>query len=119
MLIQIAIWVSSSNVFILCVHVCVCMFVRACVCPGEKLKILQVLVGKLLTMTSCRDLIEDVVEEQKAARQELRELRAEQHRRTREEAAHRYTHTHTHTHTGAAHYRTELAVKPRADVHHK
>lgn len=66
-----------------------------CVSPGEKLKILQVLVGKVLTLSSCRDLMEDVVEEQKAARQELRELRAEQHRRSREEAAHRYTHAHT------------------------
>ncbi|XP_028251330.1 bromodomain adjacent to zinc finger domain protein 1A isoform X2 [Parambassis ranga] len=57
--------------------------------PGEKLKILQALVGKLLTLASSRDLIEDCVEEQKAARQELREIRAEQHRREREEAAHR------------------------------
>ncbi|KAM9354471.1 bromodomain adjacent to zinc finger domain protein 1A isoform 1-T2 [Pholidichthys leucotaenia] len=57
--------------------------------PGEKLKILQALVGKVLTLASSRDLIEDSVEEQKAARQELREIRAEQHRREREEAAHR------------------------------
>lgn len=70
--------------------------------PGEKLKILQVLLGKLLTLGSCRELMEDVVEEQKAARQELRELRAEQHRRSREEAAHRYAHTHTHTLSGEA-----------------
>uniref|UniRef100_A0A3Q3BM48 Bromodomain adjacent to zinc finger domain protein 1A n=1 Tax=Kryptolebias marmoratus TaxID=37003 RepID=A0A3Q3BM48_KRYMA len=56
---------------------------------GEKLKILQALVGKLLTLASSRDLIEDSVEEQKAARQELREIRAEQHRREREEAAYR------------------------------
>uniref|UniRef100_A0A3P9JXH2 Bromodomain adjacent to zinc finger domain protein 1A n=1 Tax=Oryzias latipes TaxID=8090 RepID=A0A3P9JXH2_ORYLA len=55
----------------------------------EKLKILKALVGKLLTLASSRDLIEDCVEEQKAARQELREIRAEQHRRGREEAAHR------------------------------
>lgn len=46
-------------------------------------------MGKLLTLASSRDLIEDCVEEQKAARQELREIRAEQHRRGREEAAHR------------------------------
>ncbi|XP_012735154.2 bromodomain adjacent to zinc finger domain protein 1A isoform X1 [Fundulus heteroclitus] len=55
--------------------------------PGEKLKILQALVGKLLTLASSRDLIEDCVDEQKAARQELREIRAEQHRRKREETA--------------------------------
>lgn len=46
-------------------------------------------MGKLLTLASSRDLIEDCVEEQKAVRQELREIRAEQHRRGREEAAHR------------------------------
>nr|XP_020442041.1 bromodomain adjacent to zinc finger domain protein 1A [Monopterus albus] len=57
--------------------------------PGEKLRILQALVGKLLTSASSRDVIEDCVEDQKAARQELREIRAEQHRREREEAAHR------------------------------
>ncbi|XP_070697907.1 bromodomain adjacent to zinc finger domain protein 1A [Pempheris klunzingeri] len=56
---------------------------------GEKLRILQALAGKLLTLASSRDLIEDCVEEQRAARQELREIRAEQHRREREEAAHR------------------------------
>ena len=49
-------------------------------------------MGKLLTLASCRDLIEDCVEEQRAARQELREIRAEQHRREREEAAHRCIH---------------------------
>lgn len=57
--------------------------------PAEKLSVLQALTGKLLTLASSRDLIEDCVEEQRAARQELRELRAEQHRREREEAAHR------------------------------
>ncbi|XP_040925176.1 bromodomain adjacent to zinc finger domain protein 1A isoform X2 [Betta splendens] len=57
--------------------------------PGEKLRILKALVGKLLTLASSRDLIEDCVEEQRSARQELREVRAEQHRREREEAAHR------------------------------
>ncbi|XP_022621867.1 bromodomain adjacent to zinc finger domain protein 1A [Seriola dumerili] len=57
--------------------------------PGEKLRILQALVGKLLTLASSRDVIEDCVEEQRGARQELREIRAEQHRREREEAAHR------------------------------
>ncbi|KAK2892310.1 bromodomain adjacent to zinc finger domain protein 1A isoform X2 [Channa argus] len=57
--------------------------------PGEKLRILQALVGKLLTLASSRDLIEDCVEEQRATRQELREIRSEQHRREREEAAHR------------------------------
>uniref|UniRef100_A0A8C2ZQ35 Bromodomain adjacent to zinc finger domain protein 1A n=1 Tax=Cyclopterus lumpus TaxID=8103 RepID=A0A8C2ZQ35_CYCLU len=57
--------------------------------PGEKLRILQALVGKLLTLASSRDLIEDCVEDQRSAKQELREIRAEQHRRDREEAAHR------------------------------
>ncbi|PWA29760.1 hypothetical protein CCH79_00007745 [Gambusia affinis] len=55
--------------------------------PAEKLKILHALVGKLLTLASSRDLVEDCVDEQKAARQELREIRAEQHRRKREEMA--------------------------------
>ncbi|KAM9786454.1 bromodomain adjacent to zinc finger domain protein 1A isoform X3 [Syngnathus typhle] len=56
---------------------------------GEKLSILQALTGKLLTLASSRDLIEECVEEQRIARQELRELRAERHRREREEAARR------------------------------
>lgn len=60
---------------------------RLCVCSGEKLKILQALVGKLLTLASTRELIEECVEEQRSARQDLREIRAEQHRRQREEAA--------------------------------
>lgn len=47
-------------------------------------------MGKLLTLASTRDLIEDCVEEQRSARQDLREIRAEQHRRQREEAALRY-----------------------------
>lgn len=64
---------------------------------GEKLRILQALVGKVLTLASSRDLIEDCVEEQRAARHELREIRAEQHRREREEAAHRYMHTGGHS----------------------
>ncbi|KAM6973255.1 bromodomain adjacent to zinc finger domain protein 1A [Aplochiton taeniatus] len=57
--------------------------------PGEKLKILHGLCGKLLTLVSTRDFIEDSAEEQRQAKQELRELKAEQHRREREEAAHR------------------------------
>ncbi|XP_068456585.1 bromodomain adjacent to zinc finger domain protein 1A [Clinocottus analis] len=57
--------------------------------PEEKLSILQALVGKLLTLTSSRELIEDCVDDQRSARQEVREIRAEQHRRGREEAAHR------------------------------
>ncbi|KAM6968591.1 bromodomain adjacent to zinc finger domain protein 1A [Tautogolabrus adspersus] len=57
--------------------------------PGEKLRILQALLGKLLTLASSRDLIEDCVEDQRAAKQELREIRSEQHRREREEAAYR------------------------------
>ncbi|XP_076013145.1 bromodomain adjacent to zinc finger domain protein 1A [Genypterus blacodes] len=57
--------------------------------PGEKLQVLQALMGKLLTLASSRDLVEDCMEDQRAARQELREVRAEQHRRGREEAAYR------------------------------
>lgn len=57
--------------------------------PGEKLQILNALVGKLLTLGLSRDLIEDCLDEHKSARQELREIRAEQHRRDREEAAYR------------------------------
>ncbi|XP_034001977.1 bromodomain adjacent to zinc finger domain protein 1A, partial [Trematomus bernacchii] len=57
--------------------------------PGEKLRILQALVGKLLTLASCRDVIEDCVEDQRSSRQELREIRAEQHKREREEAAYK------------------------------
>uniref|UniRef100_A0A8C5HVH0 Bromodomain adjacent to zinc finger domain protein 1A n=1 Tax=Gouania willdenowi TaxID=441366 RepID=A0A8C5HVH0_GOUWI len=56
---------------------------------GEKLKILSALLCKLLTLSSSRDVMDDCVEDQRAARQELREVRAEQHRRQREEAAHR------------------------------
>lgn len=79
------------------------------VCSGEKLRILQALVGKLLTLASSRDLIEDCVEEQRAARQEVREIRAEQHRREREEAAHRYTHTiHTGTHAQCTQVRSQV-----------
>uniref|UniRef100_A0A674F7G4 Bromodomain adjacent to zinc finger domain protein 1A n=1 Tax=Salmo trutta TaxID=8032 RepID=A0A674F7G4_SALTR len=57
--------------------------------PGEKLKILHALCGKLLTLVSTRDFIEDSADEQRQAKQELRELKAEQHRREREEAAFR------------------------------
>lgn len=58
-----------------------------CSVPGEKLKILHALCGKLLTLVSTRDFIEDSADEQRQAKQELRELKAEQHRREREEAA--------------------------------
>uniref|UniRef100_A0A8C2KX75 Bromodomain adjacent to zinc finger domain protein 1A n=1 Tax=Cyprinus carpio TaxID=7962 RepID=A0A8C2KX75_CYPCA len=58
-------------------------------CRGEKLKILHSLCGKLLTLVSTRDFIEDNADEQRSAKQELRELKAEQHRREREEAAER------------------------------
>lgn len=54
---------------------------------GEKLRILHALCGKLLSLVATRDFIEDSAEEQKAAKMELRELKAEQHRREREEAA--------------------------------
>lgn len=64
------------------------------VCSGEKLKILHSLCGKLLTLVSTRDFIEDNADEQRSAKQELRELKAEQHRREREEAAERYIDLH-------------------------
>lgn len=54
---------------------------------GEKLKVLHALCGKLLTLVSTRDFIEDNADEQKSAKTELRELKAEQHRKEREEAA--------------------------------
>uniref|UniRef100_A0A8B9HXD2 Bromodomain adjacent to zinc finger domain protein 1A n=1 Tax=Astyanax mexicanus TaxID=7994 RepID=A0A8B9HXD2_ASTMX len=57
--------------------------------PSEKLKILHTLCGKLLTLVSTRDFIEDCADEQRAAKMELREIKAEQHRREREEAANR------------------------------
>ncbi|XP_069772864.1 bromodomain adjacent to zinc finger domain protein 1A isoform X2 [Narcine bancroftii] len=57
---------------------------------GEKLKVLHALCGQLLTLVSTRNFIEDNVEILKQARQEFRELKAEQHRRGREEAAARY-----------------------------
>ncbi|XP_078089879.1 bromodomain adjacent to zinc finger domain protein 1A [Mustelus asterias] len=57
---------------------------------AEKLKVLHALCGQLLTLVSTRDFIEDNVEILKQARQEFRELKAEQHRRGREEAAARY-----------------------------
>ncbi|XP_063803947.1 bromodomain adjacent to zinc finger domain protein 1A [Pseudophryne corroboree] len=53
----------------------------------EKLKILHALCGKLLTLVSTRDYIEDCVEELRQAKQEFRELKAEQNRKEREGAA--------------------------------
>ncbi|XP_045424753.1 bromodomain adjacent to zinc finger domain protein 1A isoform X2 [Lemur catta] len=55
--------------------------------PGEKMKILHALCGKLLTLVSTRDYIEDYVDVLRQAKQEFRELKAEQHRKEREEAA--------------------------------
>ncbi|KAM6202836.1 bromodomain adjacent to zinc finger domain protein 1A [Rhynchocyon petersi] len=55
--------------------------------PGEKMKILHALCGKLLTLVSTRDFIEDYVDILRQAKQEFRELKAEQHRKAREEAA--------------------------------
>ncbi|XP_017203748.3 bromodomain adjacent to zinc finger domain protein 1A isoform X2 [Oryctolagus cuniculus] len=55
--------------------------------PGEKMKILHALCGKLLTLVSTRDFIEDYVDILRQAKQEFRELKAEQHRKEREEAA--------------------------------
>ncbi|XP_066471024.1 bromodomain adjacent to zinc finger domain protein 1A [Tiliqua scincoides] len=54
---------------------------------GEKMKILHALCGKLLTLVSTRDFIEDSVDVLRQAKQEFRELKAEQHRREREAAA--------------------------------
>ncbi|XP_069882680.1 bromodomain adjacent to zinc finger domain protein 1A isoform X5 [Dipodomys merriami] len=54
---------------------------------GEKMKILHALCGKLLTLVSTRDFIEDYVDVLRQAKQEFRELKAEQHRKEREEAA--------------------------------
>ncbi|XP_068110141.1 bromodomain adjacent to zinc finger domain protein 1A isoform X2 [Hyperolius riggenbachi] len=53
----------------------------------EKLKILHALSGKLLTLVSTRDYIEDCVEELRQLKQEFRELRAGQNRKERVEAA--------------------------------
>ncbi|KAG9481091.1 hypothetical protein GDO78_010372 [Eleutherodactylus coqui] len=55
--------------------------------PDEKLKILHALCGKLLTLVSTRDYIEDCIEELRQAKQEFRELKAEQNRKEKEEAA--------------------------------
>ncbi|KAJ7417206.1 hypothetical protein WISP_65989 [Willisornis vidua] len=55
--------------------------------PGEKMKILHALCGKLLTLVSTRDFIEDSVDVLRTAKQEFRELKAEQHRKEREAAA--------------------------------
>ncbi|XP_019407199.1 PREDICTED: bromodomain adjacent to zinc finger domain protein 1A, partial [Crocodylus porosus] len=55
--------------------------------PGEKIKILHALCGKLLTLVSTRDFIEDSVDILRQAKQEFRELKAEQHRKEREAAA--------------------------------
>ncbi|XP_064148462.1 bromodomain adjacent to zinc finger domain protein 1A isoform X3 [Loxodonta africana] len=55
--------------------------------PGEKMKILHALCGQLLTLVSTRDFIEDYVDVLRQAKQEFRELKAEQHRKEREEAA--------------------------------
>uniref|UniRef100_A0A670IR38 Bromodomain adjacent to zinc finger domain protein 1A n=1 Tax=Podarcis muralis TaxID=64176 RepID=A0A670IR38_PODMU len=54
---------------------------------GEKMKILHALCGKLLTLVSTRDFIEDSVDVLRQAKQEFRELKAEQHRKEREAAA--------------------------------
>lgn len=54
---------------------------------GEKMKILHALCGKLLTLVSTRDFIEDYVDVLRQAKQEFRELKAEQHRKEREAAA--------------------------------
>ncbi|XP_070611739.1 bromodomain adjacent to zinc finger domain protein 1A isoform X2 [Erythrolamprus reginae] len=54
---------------------------------AEKMRILHALCGKLLTLVSTRDFIEDSVEVLRQTKQEFRELKAEQHRRERGAAA--------------------------------
>ncbi|XP_034273902.1 bromodomain adjacent to zinc finger domain protein 1A isoform X2 [Pantherophis guttatus] len=54
---------------------------------AEKMKILHALCGKLLTLVSTRDFIEDSVDVLRQTKQEFRELKAEQHRRERGAAA--------------------------------
>ncbi|XP_063146106.1 bromodomain adjacent to zinc finger domain protein 1A [Candoia aspera] len=54
---------------------------------AEKMRILHALCGKLLTLVSTRDFIEDSVDVLRQTKQEFRELKAEQHRREREAAA--------------------------------
>lgn len=78
---------------------------------GEKLKLLHALCGKLLTLISTRDFIEDCADEQRAAKMELRELKAEQHRREREEAANRYCQALQHITTS-----TTLGIKPLCNL---
>jgi len=51
------------------------------------MKILHALCGKLLTLVSTRDFIEDYVDVLRQAKQEFRELKAEQHRKEREATA--------------------------------
>ncbi|KAM9294475.1 bromodomain adjacent to zinc finger domain protein 1A [Gastrophryne carolinensis] len=55
--------------------------------PGEKLRILHALCGRLLALVSTRVYIEDCVEELRQAKQEFRELKAGQSRKEREDAA--------------------------------
>ncbi|XP_032086639.1 bromodomain adjacent to zinc finger domain protein 1A isoform X2 [Thamnophis elegans] len=54
---------------------------------AEKMRILHALCGKLLTLVSTRDFIEDSVDVLRQTKQEFRELKAEQHRRERGAAA--------------------------------
>lgn len=51
------------------------------------MRILHALCGKLLTLVSTRDFIEDSVDILRQTKQEFRELKAEQHRRERGAAA--------------------------------
>lgn len=67
---------------------------------------LRALCGQLLTLVSTRNFIEDNVEILKQARQEFRELKAEQHRRGREEAAARYE---LNMHAYLTRYHTEIS----------
>jgi bromodomain adjacent to zinc finger domain protein 1A len=55
--------------------------------PGNKLKLVSVLIHQLLTYCSCRDMIEDAAEKVKQGRTDLRLLQAGELRREREWAA--------------------------------
>lgn len=73
-----------------CSHYCNKTLLLMWILLGEKMKILHALCGKLLTLVSTRDFIEDSVDVLRQAKQEFRELKAEQHRKEREAAAARW-----------------------------
>ncbi|KAK1874758.1 Bromodomain adjacent to zinc finger domain protein 1A [Dissostichus eleginoides] len=65
--------------------------------PGEKLQILQALVGKLLTLASCRDVIEDCVEDQRVRQRKEEKLREQEQRLKEREGANSETPDEKHT----------------------